>query len=99
MYETWIVASIETIAGKWDVPAGLTPPVDVEAIPNPKTWINEHFPRGRAYKETQDQEAMTVLLDLGLASSARSFRRLDHGLQEAVQAIDTGTRIITPRFE
>ena len=97
MYEAWILASISTIAGRMDVPAGLLPPRDVEEVPNPKTWLDERFPRGRAYKETQDQEAMTVLIDLALASSARSFRRLEHGIQEALEGIDSGTRIVTPK--
>lgn len=98
MYEAWILASISTIAGHLDLPAGLMPPTDVEAVPNPKTWIDQRFPLGRAYKETQDQESMTVLMDLALASSAQSFRRLEHGVREALDAIDTGTRMITPRF-
>jgi hypothetical protein len=98
MFEAWILASISTIAGRLDLPSGLIPPADVEAVPNPKSWIDQHFPRGRAYKETQDQEAMTALMDLGLASSSRSFRRLEHGMQEALTAIDTGTKTITPCF-
>ena len=98
MYEAWILASISTIAGRLDVPFGLTPPADVEAVPNPKKWIDERLPPGRAYKETQDQEAMTVFMDLALARSARSFRRLEHGVQEALDAIDAGARMITPRF-
>jgi hypothetical protein len=98
MYETWLVASITTLAGRFGLPQGLTSPVDVEEIPNPKNWIDERLPHGRAYKETQDQEAMTVLMDLTLAGSSRSFRRLEHGIREALAAIDNGERLVTPEF-
>ena len=99
MYETWIVASIATIAGHLDLPAGLTPPLDVRRVSNPKAWIDRHFPRGRAYKETQDQEAMTHLMDLDLASSTRSFQRLIHAVQQALDAMDAGSRVVTPQVE
>jgi hypothetical protein len=98
MYETWLLASISTIAGRLGLPPDLKSPADVEAIPNPKTWIDQQLPPGRAYKETQDQEMMTASIDLDLAASARSFRRLEHGVSEALQAIDAGLRTVTPHF-
>ena len=98
MYEAWIVASITTIAGRFGLPQNLTCPPDAEAIPNPKSWIDQRMPAGRAYKETQDQEAMTALIDLDLASSCRSFRRLEHGIMEALAAIDVNDKVVTPRL-
>ena len=99
MYEAWILSSIASIAGHLDLPVGLITPPDAEEIPNPKVWLDRHFPRGRAYKETQDQEAMTHLIDIGLASSARSFRRLLHAIHESLEAIDSGARVVTPQIE
>lgn len=99
MYETWFIASIASIAGNLDLPAGLAPPADAEEVRNPKRWIEQYFPPGRAYKETQDQEEMTALLDVTLARSSRSFRRLLHAIDEALDAIDSGKRIVTPHFE
>ena len=99
MYETWFLASIATISGHLDLPHGLMPPLNVEAVPNPKAWIEQHFPAGRAYKETQDQEAMTNLMDIDLASSARSFQRMLHAVRQALYAIDTGEKLVTPPFE
>lgn len=99
MYETWFLASIATIAGQLDLPDGLIPPPNIEDVPNPKAWIEEHFPAGRAYKETQDQEAMTNLMDIDLASSARSFQRMIHAISQALEAIDTGENVVTPRFD
>lgn len=99
MYETWFIASISSIAGHSDLPLALTPPDDAEEVRNAKRWIEQHFPAGRAYKETQDQEELTNLLDVTLARSSRSFRRLLHAIDEAVDAIDTGKKIVTPHFD
>lgn len=105
MYETWLVASIETIAGRDlegrpGLPQGLQPPEDVEvSIGNAKRWLDALFQHGRAYKETEDQAAMTRLLDTELVRQrSRSFRRLWHALEQAIEAIDQGSRIVTPIF-
>jgi hypothetical protein len=102
MYETWLVASFETIAGR-DLEgrrgaSSEVPPNDVESIGNCKTWITDRMPPGRIYKETTDQEAMTHLLDTSkVTSRSRSFRRLVHAVEEAVQAIDSGNRTVYPK--
>ena len=96
MYETWFLASIESLAGHLDLPSGLQPLEDVEGSGNPKAWINRCFPAGRAYKETQDQEAMTHLIDIALARCSRSFRRLLNAMEQALEAIDTGGKVVTP---
>ncbi|MEW6212597.1 MAG: DUF4276 family protein [Acidobacteriota bacterium] len=97
MYENWLVASIETIAGQFGLPAGLSPPEDVESIKNAKRWLKDHFPKDQAYKETTHQEAMTHLLDIELARKrSRSFQRLLHAMQQALDAIDKGAKIVTP---
>jgi len=104
MYENWFFASLETILEKhmlWpsDKIAGITIPDDVELIASAKSRINSYFPKGRAYKETQDQESMTYILDFDLAKRrSRSFRRLCHALEEALEAIDQNSKIITPIF-
>ena len=99
MFEAWFLASIDTIAGRLNFPSDVSGPSDPEAIRDPKAWIQRHFPLGRAYKETQDQEAMTSLLDLNLAKSARSFRRFLHAIEEAVIAMDASARQVTPHFD
>jgi hypothetical protein len=104
MYETWLIASLETIAGKDldsrpGLPTGLTPPEDVETVKSAKSWLNSYFPEGRAYKETEDQLAMTRLLDTALVHQrSRSFRRLRHAVEEAVEAIDQNFKNVTPSF-
>lgn len=96
MYETWFLASITTIAGHLDIPAGLQAPPDSESIKNPKDWLNKQFPKGRIYKETQEQEAMTNLLDLNVMSTTRSFQRLLKAVNETVTAIHGNNKIVTP---
>lgn len=104
MYETWFLASIETIVGKdLNGRPGLTNKnlaiSDAESIKSPKGWLNRLFPPGRAYRETADQEALTRLLDTSLAKErSRSFRRLCHALEQALEAINTGSKIVTPSF-
>ncbi|MGH9763608.1 MAG: DUF4276 family protein, partial [Blastocatellia bacterium] len=62
-YEAWLVASFETISDQTidgrPGPRSCPLPADVESIPNPTTWITKRMPRGRSYKKTTDQEAMT----------------------------------------
>ena len=98
MYEAWFLASIASIAGSLDLPEELPPIQDPEAIGNPKAWLNRQFPVGRAYKETQDQEAMTHLLNVDMATCSRSFRRLRHSIDQAIEAIDAKASTITPVF-
>lgn len=102
MYESWLLASIETIAGQKlgerpGLPSGLQPPNDVEAVRSAKGWLNRQFPPGRAYKETEDQEAMTRLIDFDLARQrSRSFRRLCHAIKQALAGITDRSNVVTP---
>ena len=101
-YEAWFLASLETIAGQsFDLRPGLPEdssyPDDVEARVGVKGWITRQLPEGRIYKETLDQVAMTRLIDLEKARQrSRSFRRLCHALEQAVTAIDSGQKLVTP---
>lgn len=103
-YETWFLASLETIAGRDlerrpGLPAGLTYPGEFEERVGVKGWISRQMPDGRNYKETLDQLAMTRLIDTDKARErSRSFRRLCHALEETVAAIDSGKRIVTPKI-
>jgi hypothetical protein len=96
MFETWFLASFNTLAGQMGLRAD-DPPADAEAVKNPKDWLNQRFPKGRSYKERTDQETLTRLLDPALAGAgSRSFRRLTQAIAEAVSAIDRGAKIVTP---
>jgi hypothetical protein len=101
-YESWFLASIESIAGQ---PLGERPglqtdlawPEHSESIVGAKSWLDKRMPEGRIYKETEDQVLMTRLIDLTLAQSrSRSFRRLQHAVEEIVTAIQSGAAPVTP---
>lgn len=94
-YEAWFLASLETMPG---LPEGLIYPGDVEARVGVKGWLDQHFfPPGRAYKPTINQMPMTKRLDTALARErSRSFRRLWHGVEQALAAMDQGQIIVTP---
>lgn len=102
-YEAWFLASLDSIAGKdlagrSGLPSGTTyPEADVETLVGVKGWLDRQFPGSRKYKETFDQAPMTRLLRPDLvAPRSRSFRRLQHALEEAVAAIDLRQVVVTP---
>ena len=101
-YEAWLLASLETVSGaklgeRQGLPANLSYEEDVENRVGVKGWLTRQLPEGRIYKEALDQEPMTRLIDLDRARDrSRSFRRLCHALEQAVNAIDTGRVIVTP---
>lgn len=104
-YEAWFLASLAAIAGKpWQNRVGLPPDVtyddDSERIAGVKGWLDRHLPPGHSYKPAQDQAVLTAMLDLELTrEKSRSFRRLCHALEQAVEAIDTGSVAVTPQLD
>jgi hypothetical protein len=59
---------------------------DAEDIVNPKQWLTDRMPPGRAYKETADQPALSSHIDLDLAhANSRSFRRLCHAVEQLLE--------------
>jgi hypothetical protein len=74
-YETWFVASAESLQEYLDLSGG-EPPEFPEAARSGKGWIEDRF-RGTKYSETLDQPAMTARMDLSLCRSrCPSFDKL-----------------------
>jgi hypothetical protein len=74
-YETWFVAAAESLGTYLDL-GGAVPPNDPEKNHLGKSWIERHF-RGAKYSETQDQPAMTRMMDLVLCRQrSPSFDKL-----------------------
>ena len=102
MYENWILASIQTVAGKClGDRVGLNASAEVEGDPeeirNAKSQITRFFPQGRAYKETLDQHSLTQLIDFPLArTNSRSFRRMIAAVQELAVAAQAGEASVSP---
>jgi hypothetical protein len=99
-YETWIIAGIESLAGRKykDGRPGLLsnlkfPPGEPES--HGKRWLEQHC---RGYRPRLDQSALTELLDLNVvrAKNLRSFSRLDHAIDQLLAAVGSGSHISTP---
>ncbi len=87
-FESWLLASIESIRGNHGISENAFLQVDVEAVSNPKKWITDQMPHGMAYKETTHQAALAGQINLNLARMrSRSFQRLCHALEQLVAGI------------
>ena len=101
-YEAWFLASIETIRGRRVkglrfLPGGVEPPPEPEAVRSPKGWLKGRLVAGRFYKETLDMAPLTALLDCALVRRrCRSFRRLDHAIEQLIAAVDGQVVAVTP---
>ena len=105
-YESWVLACADRLAGLplTDGRPGLrsdttAPEGDLERAPrDAKGWLDRHIEAG--YKPTRDQRLVTELmvdhLDAVRARGMRSFQRLEKALGELVNAVRTGTPIVSP---
>jgi hypothetical protein len=100
-YETWLVAGVESLAGRLlsngrtGLPAGIKfPSGDPES--HGKRWLIKNCP---GYRETLHQKELTELLDLDVVreKKLRSFRRLENAVAQLTRAAEQGTFISTPR--
>jgi hypothetical protein len=102
-FESWLIAGIESLAGK-SLPDGRVvnrdakpPDGDLEESPrDAKGWLNKVVDGG--YKPTRDQAPLTEMIDLQSirARNLRSFRRLEAALLELVSAIRNDKPVTTP---
>jgi hypothetical protein len=96
-YETWFLASLETIRGRAAIAAAVSFTGDVESFRGVKGWLSDQMPSDRNYKETTDQASLTGFIDMDLAqANSRSFRRLCHAVEELLDAMDSGVPVVTP---
>jgi hypothetical protein len=65
-FESWFLASAESLSGKRGLHHNLTAPHDPEEIQGAKEWLSHHMGNG-TYGETLDQPALAALFDLKLA--------------------------------
>jgi len=102
MYENWILASVETLRGQalsdgTCLREELMLFEDIETR-NGKGELKNWLPEGRAYNEPVDQVAFTQLVEVTLVHPrSRSFQRLWHAVEEAINAIRTNSTIVTPQ--
>ena len=76
-YETWFLAALESLRGKYGIRDDAAAPANPESRRDAKGWLEDFMPRHRAYSETSDQAGMSDAFDMGLAHHRnRSFRKL-----------------------
>lgn len=92
-YESWFLASLETMPPRLPSHAGERYPGDPEKPRDAKGWLERKF----GYKETRDQAEYTRSLDIPLAAErSRSFRRLCHAFQQIASSRENNTLIVSP---
>ncbi len=76
-YETWFLAAAGSLAGQRGLDKALASLNDPEAIRDAKGWLGARMPRGRRYRETLDQTALTAVFDMAEARrNSPSFAKL-----------------------
>lgn len=74
-YESWFVASAESIAEHIGASLGIEVPENIEHIQNPKSWLEQNLLR-RRYTETGDQVVFSGIINVPLARQrSHSFNR------------------------
>jgi hypothetical protein len=84
-YEAWFLAAPECVRDHFELDATPTPPPDPESKQGVREWIKRQLPRGKTYKETTDQPALTRLLDLEKSRSIPSFDKLYREVARLIQ--------------
>jgi hypothetical protein len=83
-FETWLLASAESLAGHRGLRKDLRAPFDPAAVRGAKEWLSRHMEPGRVYAPTIDQAALVARMDLTAARSCRSFDRLCREIERLV---------------
>lgn len=84
-YETWFIASAESLRGKRGLPNDLTSPEHPESIRGAKEWLERHMPPRRGYSEPLDQPALTACFDMRAARKADSFDKCYREIAKLLQ--------------
>ena len=91
-YESWFLASLDTIKGQRGISEAAALSLDAENIQNPKQWLTNQMPHGQAYKETLHQASLSSFIDIEMAyHNSRSFRRLCHALELLLDSTSSPT--------
>lgn len=93
-YETWFLAAVESLQGKYGIREDAVTPADPESLRDAKGALEEFMPRNRAYSETGDQPAMSAVFKMELAYKRnRSFRKMVKVIGDvlATLGVPTGT--------
>ena len=72
-FESWFLATGESLRGKRGLERDISPPDNPEAIRGAKEWLRRRMQKGKTYSETRDQAALAALFDIDQARKADSF--------------------------
>lgn len=83
-FESWFVASAESIAQHVGVTVVADVPENIEEIQNPKAWLERNI-LNRRYRETSDQASFSSVIDVTLARQrSKSFNRFCRELERLI---------------
>ena len=85
-YESWLIASAESIADHVRASGDFDVPQNIEEIHDAKGWLERHIMGGR-YKEARHQAAFTSVINVPLARSrSQSFDRFCREVERLLTA-------------
>ena len=87
MYESWLLASAESLRGLCGLPDDLVAPTTPESVRGAMGWLQRDMPPDRTYSETTDQKKLTAAMDLQEALSADSFGKLVRAVDSLVSRV------------
>ena len=83
-FESWFLASIESLRGLRGISDEVSPPADPEVIRNAKGWLSRQMGQNHSYSETTDQPALTMKFDMQTARSADSFDKCYREIKQLI---------------
>jgi hypothetical protein len=86
-FESWFIASIESMAGQSGFPVHIQAPPDPESIRGAKEWLAQQMQGGRGYSPTLDQPALTQIFSIEMALRAGSFSKCHRDLSRILLAL------------
>lgn len=87
-FESWFLASIESLRGQRGVTALATRPAEPELIRGAKEWLARSPQGDRSYSETTDQPALASLFDMEAAAAvSRSFRKFRKDVEDLLREL------------
>ena len=79
-FESWFIASIESLAGHTGFPAQVQAPQDPESIRGAKEWLTQQMQGGRSYSPTLDQPTLARVFSMETALQTDSFSKCHRDL-------------------
>jgi hypothetical protein len=89
-FESWFIASVESMAGQNGFPIQIQAPLDPESIRGAKEWLTEQMQGGRTYSPTLDQPALARIFSFDLALRTGSFSKCHREVSRILSALSEG---------